>query len=466
MNLNRNLSAPPIESSRRKHSTRKHLDIHNIPLQKTPAVREIVGYVSRRLYIVHFYLTRLTIISDIMSCLAISSIILMIVENELTFNCIDNQDTKVSWSIKLIITITTIILLALILYYHYLNMKFYAFRNSIRDWRVQVTSVKIFSIMIEFLICSIHPMPRSYPYINPERINSTSFSDPYSLSYTAIDVGLGLPMFLRLYLLGRTIKIHSKMIRNPPLRLVGYLNHVTIDPFFLIKSYLLHRPMKCFLTIVTLVFLIGSWSLRACNYTSTREHVSMSDSMWLFVVTFTTIGYGDQYPSTYCGRSIATIIGLSGLSLTAIYTAILSQKLLLNREEKYVHTFVLDADLHKIFRNQAANVIQFAIKDLILKRQNKLTSIESFQVQRRLFQSILAFQTARKERNNLIHSCAGFRELMNVQHHTNEQNKQTMKQIENIQNEIKEIKDKFNNLNNNMNILLNKLNGILNFETE
>ena len=80
------------------------------------------------------------------------------------------------------------------------------------------------------------------------------------------------------------------MVRNVPLKLVGHFNHVQVDVFFLIKSYLVYRPIKCLLIIVTLVFLIGSWSLRACDYTSTREHVSMSDSMWLFVVTFTTIG--------------------------------------------------------------------------------------------------------------------------------------------------------------------------------
>ncbi|CAF4403132.1 unnamed protein product, partial [Adineta steineri] len=28
----------------------------------------------------------------------------------------------------------------------------------------------------------------------------------------------------------------------------------------------------------------------------------MLDAMWLFIVTFTTVGYGDLTPTTYCGR--------------------------------------------------------------------------------------------------------------------------------------------------------------------
>ena len=132
-----------------------------------------------------------------MSFLAMLGIVLMVVENELTFDRVDNQDTKVGWFIKLIITITTAILIALIFYYHHIDMSLYCFRNSVEDWRVELTATKILLIAVEVLICAIHPMPRSYPQADPEKINSTtsdsSSLDPYPLSYTATDVGLGLP---------------------------------------------------------------------------------------------------------------------------------------------------------------------------------------------------------------------------------------------------------------------------------
>jgi hypothetical protein len=129
-----------------------------------------------------------------MSFLGLLGITLMIIENEITFRRIDNQDTKASWFIKLIITISTAILLVLIFYYHHLDMTLYAFRNFLYDWRIELTTRKIFSIIIEVVICIIHPVPRSYPHTDPPRIDlNSSSSDPYSMSYTAIDVGLGLP---------------------------------------------------------------------------------------------------------------------------------------------------------------------------------------------------------------------------------------------------------------------------------
>lgn len=122
-----------------------------------------------------------------MSILSIVGIILMVIENELTFHTGDNNDTKASWFIKLIISITTAILLALIICYHYLDLKFYMNQNSFQSWHVGLTPKRICFIITELIICAVHPMPRSYPHSNSEDI----VLKPYS--YTAIDVGLGIP---------------------------------------------------------------------------------------------------------------------------------------------------------------------------------------------------------------------------------------------------------------------------------
>ncbi len=84
--------------------------------------------------------------------------------------------------------------------------------------------------------------------------------------------------------------IHSPLVRNIPLRSAAYFNHVSVNSYFLIKSYLEQWPIRSLSAFCTVVFLIGSWSLRACDYKTTGEHLSMSDSMWLFIITATTVG--------------------------------------------------------------------------------------------------------------------------------------------------------------------------------
>jgi hypothetical protein len=105
---------------------------------------------------------------------------------------------------------------------------------------------------------------------------------------------LFLIVFLRLYLIGRSILFHSSLVRNASLRSFGYLNRVSIDFYFLIKTALEQWPGRCLLSFCITVFLIGSWSLRACNYTSTNKHLPIADSMWLFIITYTTIGKYDS----------------------------------------------------------------------------------------------------------------------------------------------------------------------------
>lgn len=213
------------------------------------------------------------LISRIMSSLAIFSIIVMIILNEVTFARVDNEDTKATWCLKLILTMSTVILLVLILYYHHLDMTAYTYRNRLGDWRVQLTSKKIFFIALELVICVIHPVPRSYPAIDPPRIQPIS----HPMSYMPFDIALSLPstfaclfisrksffflfslVFLRLYLLGRSLMIHSSLVRNIPLRSLGYLNHVPINAYFLIKTYLEKWPARCLLSLCIVVCLICS----------------------------------------------------------------------------------------------------------------------------------------------------------------------------------------------------------------
>lgn len=109
-------------------------------------------------------------------------------------------------------------------------------------------------------------------------------------------------MFARFYLVGRFIMLHSHLMHDASSQSVGYLNKISINFFFLVKTYLDQTPIRFLVAFCLLLFMVGSWCLRACNYLPNNEHISLPDSMWLFIVTFATVGYGDLTPTTYCGR--------------------------------------------------------------------------------------------------------------------------------------------------------------------
>jgi potassium intermediate/small conductance calcium-activated channel subfamily N len=128
-----------------------------------------------------------------MCFLGLLGIILMIIENEKTFTNINHKQTTLSFLLKAIISITTIILVCLIVYYNHLNLKLYAVNNSLDSWRVGLTTRKTFLILLEIVICLIHPIPRYFPVISNQKPNNSILNNSKSVSYIEIDVALSLP---------------------------------------------------------------------------------------------------------------------------------------------------------------------------------------------------------------------------------------------------------------------------------
>jgi potassium intermediate/small conductance calcium-activated channel subfamily N len=94
--------------------------------------------------------------TNIMCFLGLLDIIFMFIENEIIFKQIDHQDTILNWCIKLIITITIIILIGLIFFYHRLDLILCSVNNSTNDWRVGLTNKKFFLIIIEVIACVLY----------------------------------------------------------------------------------------------------------------------------------------------------------------------------------------------------------------------------------------------------------------------------------------------------------------------
>jgi hypothetical protein len=66
----------------------------------------------------------------------------------------------------------------------------------------------------------------------------------------------------------------------------------------------------------------------------------MENSVWLIIITMTTVGYGDIYPQTPMGRQVAVIAALLAVVLVALAVGAVTDRLTLSRDESKVLEFI------------------------------------------------------------------------------------------------------------------------------
>jgi hypothetical protein len=105
-----------------------------------------------------------------------------------------------------------------------------------------------------------------------------------------LDILLAVPMFSRLYLLGRLLMLHSRLVTDASSQSLGYLNRISFNFRFVFKAFMSQNPEYVLTCITTITFLMASWSLKACEYHVDAEKFGLLNSMWMIAITFLTVG--------------------------------------------------------------------------------------------------------------------------------------------------------------------------------
>jgi hypothetical protein len=80
-----------------------------------------------------------------------------------------------------------------------------------------------------------------------------------------VDLLLSLPMFLRLYLIGRVLLLHSRLFSDASSRSIGNLNRIELNTRFVLKTLMTMCPGTVLVVLMLSLWVIASWTLRACE---------------------------------------------------------------------------------------------------------------------------------------------------------------------------------------------------------
>ncbi|KAM9831452.1 small conductance calcium-activated potassium channel protein 1b [Neosynchiropus ocellatus] len=339
-------------------------------------------------------------LSDYALVCGMFGVIIMVVETELSRGIYTKESTY-SYVLKGLISLSTVVLLGLILMYHAREIQLFMVDNGADDWRIALTCERVFFVVLELFVCSIHPIPGRYVFSWTTRL---AFSYTTSVADADVDIILSVPMFLRLYLIGRVMLLHSKLFTDASSRSIGALNKISFDTRFVMKTLMTICPGTVLLVFSVTCWIIAAWTVRVCErYHDTQEVTStFLGAMWLISITFLSIGYGDMVPHTYCGKGVCLLTGIMGAGCTALVVAVVARKSELTRAEKHVHNFMMDTQLYKKVKNTAANVLRETW--LIYKNTKLVKKVDRAKVrhhQRKFLQAIHQLRSVKLEQRKL-----------------------------------------------------------------
>ncbi|XP_040273403.1 small conductance calcium-activated potassium channel protein 1 [Bufo bufo] len=342
-------------------------------------------------------------LSDYALIFGMFGIVVMVTETELSWG-VYTKESSYSFALKCLISLSTAILLGLIIMYHAREIQLFMVDNGADDWRIAMTYERIFFITLELTVCAIHPIPGQYSFTWTARL---AFYYTPSVANADIDIILSIPMFLRLYLIGRVMLLHSKLFTDASSRSIGALNKINFNTRFVMKTLMTICPGTVLLVFSISSWIIAAWTVRVCerqNQYHDKQEVTSNflGAMWLISITFLSIGYGDMVPNTYCGKGVCLLTGIMGAGCTALVVAVVARKLELTKAEKHVHNFMMDTQLSKRVKNAAANVLRETW--LIYKYTKLVRKIDHAKVrkhQRKFLQAIHLLRSVKMEQRKL-----------------------------------------------------------------
>jgi len=202
-------------------------------------------------------------ISDYALIMALFGILMMVVENELSAAGIYTKASVFSNACKTLITVSTLMLLGLILAYHALEVQLFMIDNCADDWRIAITWQRIGLVLMELVVCAVHPIPGEYYFTWTTKLANQG--GRVESVEVPVDVTLSLPMFFRLYLICRVMLLHSKLFTDASSRSIGALNRINFNTRFVLKTLMTICPGTVLMVFMVSLWIIGSWTMRLCE---------------------------------------------------------------------------------------------------------------------------------------------------------------------------------------------------------
>lgn len=189
----------------------------------------------------------------------------------------------------------------------------------------------------------------------------------YKFNYVLVLAGFLRLFFVMRLFLERTSYMTPRASRNCT------MYGCRADYLFAIKCLFKNEPlylMGVVFSVSIVMFALGfrvsegplSEVLRERGLPNNQDLNNFWNSLWLTIITMTTVGYGDFYPRTSVGRAIDVMLVIWGIFIVSLMIVVLTNTLSMDSSETRALIVLNRLDAKKIIKEKAANLIAMAFR--------------------------------------------------------------------------------------------------------
>lgn len=264
---------------------------------------------------------------------------------------------------------SSVFLWILIIFEYYICCRILYLNKSLseRIWRTETSN--LVSLLSTLAIFLVHPNPAF------KGISVNIYNEKYQVNtkYT-LNAIFCLICLLRMWYFIKFYLIYSDYY-SPRTQRVCQMNNFDTNLTFSLKANMVKTPYIAYLLLFLVVLTYCSYCLRIfereLDDASGRNFSSFWNTIWCLIITMTTVGYGDYYPSSTLGRMIGILACICGVFLISMLIVTITNVLNFQGTERNVFLILQRIKLTKEKDDIASKLIVKYLKFMKLLKKSK-----------------------------------------------------------------------------------------------
>jgi len=267
--------------------------------------------------------------------------------------------------------ISTLLLLPLVIIRYKLKIQWLQSKNLLSINDTLYSTGDVYHLLLELFLYILIPTP----FYSGQAFQSYNEPAKVQTAYSYNEL-FCLLVLLRVFMVFRMLLGNCRYYTNSAHR-ICQLTGCKNGYLFVVKCLMKSNPLQVLITALCLSIITFAYAVKVCErpliFALTQKELALNptnptfpipndvsdyyNSVWLMMVTMTTVGYGDYYPRTTPGRAITFFACIFGVIVVSLMTIILMNFTDMNNSESRSYNIIEKLGIEKEKRKHAAFVI-------------------------------------------------------------------------------------------------------------